>query len=159
MQRVVQRNISHQMPTVAKLFGAAGMAITGLCLGNLVLPVLPLMLRGAEVLPVVAASFGLLIGWRVMTPMKSYGFVQSIGAGLRAAVYVCFWTLTYLGAAQMLRLSMNQRYDGAFEALLDIFTQGLYFSVVLAQPRVLATLLVGGALSGMVARWGARRWP
>lgn len=134
------------------------MAVTGLCLGNLVLPVLPNMLRGAEALPVVAASFGLLIGWRVMGPMKGYGFVQSIGAGLRAATFVSIWTLAYLGAAQMLRLSLHMRYDEVSEAILDIFAQGLYYAVVLAQPQVLATLLVGGALSGILARWGARRW-
>ena len=159
MQRVVQRNTSRQMPTISRLFGAIGMAVTGLCLGLLMLPDLPLMLRGAKALPGVAASFGLLVGWRVMGPIRGLSFAQGIGTGLRAAVYVLFWSLLYLGAVQMIRQAMRMRYDSVFEAILDIFTQGLYYSVVFAQPQVLGTLLVGGALSGMVARWSARRWP
>ena len=59
--------------------------------------------------------------------------------------------------SQMLRQAMRSRYDSVTEAVVDILSQGLQFAIMAAHPMVLGSLLVGGALSGMVALWGHRK--
>ncbi|PCD75729.1 TrgA family protein [Pseudothioclava arenosa] len=157
MQRVVLRKASHGMPTMGRLFGGAGLAATGYLAGAAIVPLLPQAMKGAAILPVVAASFGLLIGWRVIGRFPGKTMREAVLTGLKAASFVLIWAMIYLGLVQMLRQAMRNRYDSVTEAVVDILNQGLQFAIMAAHPMVLGSLLVGGALSGMVALWGHRK--
>jgi hypothetical protein len=159
MQRVVLRGSSSaRLPTISRLFGGIGLAFTGFFAGSTVMPYLPIVLKGAGVLPLVAASFGLLVGWRVIGPQVGQGYRNAMMVGLRGALYVAIWALIYLGAAQMLRLSLRLQYDSVTEAVLDVVAKGIEFGIASFQPPVIGTLLVGGVLSGIFAEWGRARW-
>jgi hypothetical protein len=146
------------MPTAGRLFGGLALALTGFVAGSAVVPLLPTALKGAAILPLVMASFGLLIGWRVIGRFPGKTLTDAAMTGLRAAVYVAIWALVYLGLTEMLRMSTRMRYDTVTEAVLDIFNQGVQFGLMAAHPAVLGALLVGGVVSGIFAYWGQRVW-
>lgn len=145
------------MPTAAKLFAAVVLAIAGFCTGLLVLPYLPGGTRAAA-LPLVAASFGLLLGWRVIGREAGRGLWAAVQVGLRATVYMVVLVLFFLGTVQMVRWSVRLRYDGPMDALTDIVSQGLELGQAALQVDVVVALVLGGALAGIASEWAHRRW-
>lgn len=156
MQRVVLRNDQAMMPTMAKLVGALGLAATGAMTAQAIVPYLPTGTKTGG-LVLVAASFGLLLGWRVIGPAGGAPG-RSAAAGLRASFYLALWGLGFLGAVQMLHKALRMRYDGPSEALADILTQGVEIGYASMQVDVLATLFLGGAITAILAAWAGRRW-
>lgn len=156
MQRVVLRNDSAMMPTMAKLVGALGLALTGVMTSQAIVPYMPEGTKMAG-LTLVAASFGLLLGWRVIgVAAEAPG--RSAAAGLRASFYLAIWGLGFLGAVQMLHKALRMRYDGPGEALADIVTEGAQLGYAALQLDVIGTLFLGGAITAIVAAWAGRRW-
>lgn len=157
MQKVVVRNTQLALPTSAKLFGALGLAMTGFFNAAVMLPYLP---AGTQVSGIggVSASFGLLLGWRVIGMGPGHGMGRAAERGLRAAFYLIIWSTLFLGALQMLHKSTRGRYDGPIEALTDIFSQGLAMGFAVLQLDVVAVLFFGGILSAMLAEWAWKQW-
>lgn len=145
------------MPTAAKLFAAIALAIAGFFTGALVLPYLPVVAKSG-ILPVVAACFGLILGWRVIGRAVGKGMWMTAQAGMRASVYMVVLVLFFLGLVQMVRYSTRLRYDGPMEALTDIVSQGIDFGYAALKPDVVIVLLLGGALAGVLSEWAHRRW-
>lgn len=157
MQKVVLSDTQLRLPTTAKLFGALGLAATGFFNAELMLPYLP---PGTNVhgLAGVSASFGLLLGWRVIGMYPGQGMGRALERGLRAAVYLMFWSTLFLGALQMMQNMLRDRYDGPMEALTDVVSQGLRLGYNVLQLDVIAVLFFGGMLSAMLAEWAWRQW-
>lgn len=157
MQKVVLRDTQMALPTTAKLFGAVGLAATGFFTAELI----PEKLHpGAEIhgLALMAASFGLLLGWRVIGMHPGKGLTKAVERGLHAAIYLLLWTMLFLGALQMMREMMRGRYGSPSEALLDILAQGMRLGSEAIQLDVLATLFCGAVLSAMLSEWAWKRW-
>lgn len=156
MQRVVLRNNSALMPTIPKLVGALGLSLTGVFTAEAILPYLPAGTK-SEGLTLVAASFGLLLGWRVIGPAGGEPG-RSASAGLRAAFYLALWGLGFLGAVQMLNKAIRMRYDGPGDAIVDVLALGAKLGYAVLQIDVVATLFLGGAITAILAAWAGRRW-
>ncbi|TKD22757.1 TrgA family protein [Rhodobacter capsulatus] len=157
MQKVVVRDTQMSLPTTAKLFGALGLAATGFITAELIPGNLP---PGTAVhgLALMAASFGLLLGWRVIGRNPGRGRVKVVERGLHAAIYLLLWTLVFLGALQMMREMARGRYDSPSEALLDVLAQGMRLGAEALRLDVLGTLFCGAVLSAMLAEWAWKRW-
>lgn len=157
MQKVVVRNPQIYLPTTAKLFGSLGLALTGFFNAAMMLPYLPAGTRVGG-LAIISASFGLLLGWRVIGMQPGQGMWRAAERGMRAAFYLIICATLFLGALQMLHQSTRHRYDGPMEAITDIVAQGLDLGFSVLQLDVVAVLFFGGVLSSMLAEWAWRRW-
>ena len=157
MQRVIMRNDSALMPTIPKLFGALGLALTGFATVTQLAPHLNAETKTGGLL-LVASSFGMLLGWRVIGPEAHGALSRLISIGFRGAFYLGIWTLLFLGSVQMLFKALRMRYDGPMEALGDVLSQGIAVGYMVLQLDVVAVLFIGGALTAILTAWAGRRW-
>ncbi|KEO61225.1 hypothetical protein DT23_09990 [Thioclava indica] len=158
MQRLAVRNTKMQIPTMAKFFAAISLAGTGFFTANEIIPALPQGVEGASILPLVASSFGLLLGWRVVGLHPGRPWMSAISDGLRGALYMMAWSYAFLGAAQMLKLALRMRYDDAVEALVDIIGQGAAIAQASFSVDVLIVLICGAVLAGGASEWAYRKY-
>lgn len=157
MQRVIMRNDSAMMPTMPKLVGAIGLALTGVMTVALLEPYLNAEVK-TDGLQLVAISFGMLLGWRVIGTDGGGRPGKTAAAGFRAAFYLGICTLLFLGAVQMLLKALRMRYDGPIEALGDVVSQGVAVGYMVLQVDVIAMLFLGGAVTAILSSWAGRRW-
>jgi hypothetical protein len=68
------------------------------------------------------------------------------------------WALLVYAIGEMLRQTLRNMYDGPMEAVVDIVRIFIKFGAYVLFPDVLAVLLVGGGLAGMLTEWAAKRW-
>ena len=54
--------------------------------------------------------------------------------------------------------SFLKRFDGPMDAVVGIFGVGVDYLMQTLAWDVIAVLVVGGALAGILAEWAARRW-
>jgi hypothetical protein len=145
------------MPTGAKAMAAIGFAVVGWITAhtyvlNMEIPTSVGYLRE------MTAVLGAIIGWRVMGNSVGKGYVRSIGAGWKTMIVLVFFALLTFGLYEMLQLSVKMRYDGPIEAILDVFQRMLDRSFPLASVPVLAVMLIGGGIAGIMAENASRRW-
>lgn len=145
------------MPTAAKLAAAILFALVAFVAAHAVMSLMPAgMLFG--VFDLICAAIGALVGWRVMGVRVGRGMSVAAGAGIATSFVIVFWALFVFATDAMIRNSVRLRYDGPFDAIVGAFGIAADYAVVVAQPVVLAVLLVGGALSGVAVEWVSRHW-
>jgi hypothetical protein len=145
------------MPTAGKATGAFLFALLALAVAGLIVSDLP---PGVPHVPaaLAAAAFGALTGWRIIG--DGARTLQGAAArGLTTAVAAAFWTLLFGATWLMLQRSLRGNYDGPVEALADIAALMADLGRVLLDPVAATTLIVGGALAGIVTAAVARRLP
>jgi hypothetical protein len=145
------------MPTGAKAMAAVGFAVVGFITAhtyvqNMAVPTDVGLLRE------MTALLGAIIGWRVMGNSVGKGYLRSIGAGWKTMIVLVFFALLSFGLYEMLQLSVRMRYDGPIEAILDVFQRMLDRSFPLASVPVLAVMLIGGGIAGLLTENASRRW-
>ena len=145
------------MPTGAKLMAAVSFAVVGWVLANFYAMNMP-DASAAGPIREVAALVGAITGWKVMGPAVGKGYVEAAGAGVRTAIVLAVAALFLLALAEMLDNSVKMRYDGALEALLDIFQTMARRSGALLSVGVFGTILFGGVLGGLLTENAGRRW-
>lgn len=104
------------------------------------------------------AVIGIVLGWSMLGLRSHANRNSSIGAGITTAVAVLFWGLLLHCIAEMLKLSMRNRYDGPVEAVVGVFQLMIEYAIMLATPEILAVSLIGGLITGMFSGWAERRW-
>ncbi|MDF1728482.1 MAG: TrgA family protein [Sulfitobacter sp.] len=145
------------MPTAARLMAAFCLAVLGYVVGQMVKPLMPES-TDFGYFDYVNIVIGLLVGWIVMGRRAGRGGVSAINNGLTGAAVLMFWGIAVQSANEMLRLAMRNRYDGAFEAIAQIFQIGAEYALVIATVPIGITLLIGAVLSGMLTEFAASRW-
>ncbi len=145
------------MPTGAKLMAALSFAVVGWVLANYYAMNAP---DSAALGPVreVAALVGAIVGWKLMGPAVGKGYVEAAGAGVKTAVVLAVVALFLLGLKEMLDNSVKMRYDGALDAILDIFQTMVKRSEGLLSLGVFGTILLGGIIAGLLTENAGRRW-
>lgn len=145
------------MPTAAKLTAAVIFAILGFFAVQLYLPHLPQELP-VGLLRESAAVLGIIIGWRVMGRLAGRGYIEAVGSGIRTSVALVFWALLLFAIQLMIKRAFKMMYEGPMEALIGVFSLMLEYGRALWAADVLALLLLGGALGGIVTEWAGKRW-
>lgn len=145
------------MPTAAKLIAAIGFALLGYVAAELVKTHMP---EGTQfgAFSAVCGAIGLLCGWLVMGGLVGDGWVRAMGYGMRVSVTLVFWALLFFSIYEMVRRATKLRYDGPMEAITAVFAIGIEYGRILVAPDILAVLLIGGGLLGVISEWSARRW-
>lgn len=145
------------MPTGAKLMAAASFAVVGWVMANYYTMNMP-DAESAGPIREAAALVGAIIGWKVMGPTVGRGYVEAAGSGIKTAVVVAVAALFLLALREMLANSVKMRYDGALDAILDVFQVMAQRSQALLSLGVFGTILFGGIVAGLLSENAARRW-
>ncbi len=145
------------MPTGAKLMAAVSFAVVGWMLANYYAFNMP-DASAAGPIREGAAVIGALVGWQVMGPSVGKGYVEAAGAGVKTAVVLAVVALFLLALREMLDNSVKMRYDGALDAILDVFETMVKRSSAMASLGVFGTILVGGIIGGLLTENAGRRW-
>ena len=59
---------------------------------------------------------------------------------------------------EMLKLSIDRKFDGPMEALVGMVQLAIEYSAELLRVNVLITLVTGGLFGGLFAEFISRRW-
>ena len=145
------------MPTAAKLFAAVAFTLVAFFAAEVFKPH---MGEGTQfgAFSIISALIGLVCGWRILGPAAGAGWGESINAGLRTAVATLILALVIFSIEGMLVLAFRRSYDSPMEAVIGMISVAVDYARRLATPDVLLVLFGGGALSGALAEWAARRW-
>lgn len=145
------------MPTAAKLFAGFAFAVLAFFAAEIFKPHMP---AGTQFgyFSFVAPLIGLVAGWRVMGPEAGRGNWRAVNSGVKTAAVMVGLALLIFSTYEMFLRAFRPEYKGPMEAVVAIFAIGVdYLSALLAWD-VIAVLVVGGALAGLLSEWAARRW-
>ncbi len=146
------------MPTGAKLMAALSFGIVGWIVANAYVPTLP---SGISVglFRELVGLLGAIVGWKVMGRSVGKGYGAAIGSGWKTMIVLVFFALLFFSIREMVLLSMKMRYEGPMDAVLAVFELMLEQAQALLVPNVLASIVVGGAIAGVLTENASRRWP
>lgn len=149
--------LTDRMPTAAKITAAIILGAVAWYTSELIRPLLP---EGTDFgwFNYVNLALGLLCGWFVVGTRVGRTYIESFSAGLTGVAALVFWGLFLQSFNEMLRLALERRYDGPVEAIVAVFEIGVDFGLTLIDVNVIASLLVGGIVAGVLAEWSSRRW-
>jgi hypothetical protein len=145
------------MPTAAKLVAAILFAALGWYVSELIKPLFPEE-RNVGRFSEVNAVIGLFVGWVVAGSRARTTWVNAVSYGLTATVALVFWGLLLQSFGEMIRMSLNKRYDGPAEAVIGVFSLMYEYGMMMAEVRVIVTLVVGGIVAGLVTEFFGRRF-
>jgi hypothetical protein len=145
------------MPTAAKLIAALGLALVAFVVSGQVIPLMP---EGFDFgwFTHVNVVLGLVCGWWIIGPRLGEGLVGAIMSGLTGMAVLVFWALFVQACNEMVRLAMDRRLNGPFDAIIETIQLMFDYGLLIAEWNILATLVIGGALTGLAAAAAARRW-
>lgn len=144
------------MPTMGRLVGAV---LFGALAWYTTLFIIPLFPEGTPLglFQEVNTVFGLIAGWVVAGPRAGTGYVASISYGLTTLVAMVFMALFFNSFAVMIERSLRKRYDGAGEAVTDVFELFVEHGTMMMTSQIITTLLLGSIVAGFVVEFVGRR--
>lgn len=143
------------MPTANNLVAAICLALLGAVVAEFIKPQLPEGFDAGR-MTLICAGLGLLIGWRVMGPKAGKG--RAIGNGITGVVALIVCGLLLFGGMEMLRMSLKRRFKDPIDALEHVVTMAAEYSLYLAHPAVIVSLVVGVLISGLATEHAYKRW-
>lgn len=145
------------MPTAAKLAAALVFAALAWWVSQMIKPLFP---EGTDTgrFAEYNAALGALIGWRVAGARARTSWPNAVAYGLTAAAGLVAMALMLYSTLTMLSQSTRKVYEGPMEALVDVVRIMLENVQFIAEPEILATLVVGGVLGGLATEWVARNY-
>lgn len=145
------------MPTGAKLIAAVCFAILGWLAAEIYIPQLPEDTRTGFFREIMAV-LGLVLGWLTLGPSVGRGYVDAASMGMRTSFLLVFWGLLGFSIYFMVRRSTRMIYDNAGDAALDVPMLMLQYGKLMGSVPLIAVLLVGGAIGGLLTEFAGRRW-
>ncbi|ETW11815.1 hypothetical protein ATO8_16248 [Roseivivax marinus] len=145
------------MPTAAKLIAGLLLAALAYAVSEMIKTLLP---SGTDfgMFSYVNAVVGFLCGWRVIGTRVGRGWSAAVSNGFTGVVAMVVWCLAIHSFAVMVERSFEKRYKGAIEAIGAAFELMAEYAVLLTDPAVLGTLLLGALVAGYVAEVTDRHW-
>lgn len=145
------------MPTAAKLVAALSFAFLAWVTGIMVEDTMPETQRVGRMYP-VAIACGAIMGWFISGAAKRSRMFEAASTGMRTAVIATLAALFLLALGTMIQISLRGRYRSPMDAVLDVLNQFYDFGGLLMNLPVLVTIILGGAVAGMVTEAAGRRW-
>jgi hypothetical protein len=145
------------MPTAAKLVAALSFAFLAWVTGIMVEDTMPGTFRVGQMYP-VAIVCGAVMGWFISGAAKRGTLFEAASTGMRTAVIATLAAVFLLALGTMVQVSLRGRYRNPMDAVLDILNKFYDFGGLLMTLPVLVTILLGGAVAGMVTEAAGRRW-
>ena len=146
------------MPTAAKLIGAVAFALVGLLAALAYVPPEGEIANNG-IFPGITAALGFLIGWRTVGAEARRGYSEAISLGLRGSLFIVFWALLGFSLYIMILRATKMQYGGEpGKAVLAVPIIMLHFGKQLWAQNVIAVLIVGGVIGGVLTEFAGRRW-
>jgi len=146
-----------QMPTGAKATAALSFAFVAWLLANVYVPYMP-DARTVGYFREYMGILGAIVGWQVMGTSVGKGYRAAAGTGLKTVIVIIFFGLLLFSIYEMLMQSVRMRYDGPFEAVMDVFVRMAFRARALFSLWVIVVVVVGGVIGGIVTENANRRW-
>jgi len=146
------------MRTAARLTAAVCLALMGYALSRMIMPLMPTSTQFGYFIPTNIA-LGLIVGWRVVGSRVGGGISEGITIGVTGAVVLVFWGLFVQSGREMIEKAMMHRFDGVGDALVGMIGIGAEYFLIIATVPIIAVVLLGGAVSGIVTNVIDRRFP
>ena len=148
------------MPDAARLVAAISLAVLAFFLSGLVKEVY--VAENGETnfgwfVP-VNVVIGLLVGWISMGKRAGGGVSAAITNGVTGVFLLVLWGLFVQACNEMTRLAMKNRYDDAFEAIAAVFQIAAEWGLLLLTVPVVATMVLGAVISGILTEFAWRTW-
>ncbi len=147
----------HQMPTSAKLVAGLCFLCIGFAAAIQFEPVLTEVQRGRWFAPANGA-LGFVVGWRIMGRLVGGTYGAAARAGIGTSVWLFFWALLIFSLREMLLRSWDKRYRTPTEAIGNMVEIGIHFGSLALRFEVIAVLVLGGMIAGVIAEFTNRRW-
>lgn len=106
----------------------------------------------------ICAGIGALCGWFLMGPRVRERFAGVIAAGLQTALMMALLALAGFSIEIMVGRAFRRLYDGPAEAIVGVFEVMVRHGQLMLTPGVLAALLLGGPVCGVLAGMAGKRW-
>ncbi|MDG4648948.1 TrgA family protein [Roseibacterium sp. SDUM158017] len=146
-----------EMPTAAKLFAAILFFGVGWQAATYTLLTFPPEMP-AGYFPLTIGLIGAWQGWMVAGGRAGRGIGQAFANGIRTSVQIAFFGILLFSLRTMFMRSANLRYDSPGEATIATLELAIEYFVQSATIPVWTTLIVGGALCGLVVEAIGRIW-
>ncbi|AGI68772.1 hypothetical protein OAN307_c32550 [Octadecabacter antarcticus 307] len=145
------------MPTMGRLIEAILFGALAWYTTTLIAPLFP---EGTNLgyFHEVNTVFGLIAGWSIAGPRAGTGYVAAFSYGLTALVAMVVMALFFNSFVVMIGQSLLKRYDGPGEAVTDVFALFVEHAAMIMTPQILATLLIGGFVGGLITEFFGRRF-
>lgn len=145
------------MPSAARAAAAIALAILGAYVSTLIIPLLP---EGTDpgYFIYVNLALGAIVGWKSVGTRVGRGWTAAVNAGLTGGVLLVLWGLFVQGTNEMVARALKNRYDGPMEAIAAIFEIGIDFSLIMATPTIIATLVAGSIITGLLSEIAGRMY-
>jgi len=145
------------MPTFGRLVGAVLYGAIAWYVSLLIIPLFP---EGTSLgwFQEINTFFGAFAGWKVAGSRAGTGYVAAVSYGLTATVAMVGLALFFNSFFVMIEQSLRKRYDGAGEAVGDVFAMFVEHGAMLGTAEILTTLLVGGIGAGLLVEFFGRRF-
>lgn len=149
--------ITDSMPTAAKIVAAICLAAIGWHASEVFRPLMP---EGTDFghFNMVNVILGILCGWFVVGTRVGRTYLESFSAGLTGVAAMVFWALFLQSMNEMLKLALQNRYEGPVEGLVSVFEIAVDFGSRMLNFELIAVLVIGGMITGVLAEWASRRW-
>jgi len=143
------------MWTASKVVAALAFAAVAWYASQLIIPLFP---EGSYIglFAEVNALLALPVGWKVAGSRAGWGWGAAVSYGLTTIVAVVVWCLFLQSFGVMIRQSLKNRYDGPVEAVVNVFELMIENAMIMADIRVIVTLVVGGILAGLLTEFTSR---
>jgi hypothetical protein len=145
------------LPTAARLVAAISLAVLGWFASDLVRPLMPPHTAFGW-FNYVNAVLGALCGWVVIGSRAGRGYTDALANGLTGVLALIVWAFFAQSLNLMLKQAMENKYDGPMQAIIGIFTNAVGYAQFLVDPTLIAALLIGGMICGLLAEATSRRW-
>jgi len=146
------------MPTAGKLVAAILFAGLGALVTYLIIPRFPEGTNFGWFMPGYAL-IGLLAGWVVAGSRSGNGYRNAIGYSLTAMVSMVVWGLFIYSSIEMVERSIRKMYDGPVDAVVSVFELAVEYLRTIASFEVIAFLVIGSLICGLVTDFFAQRYP
>ena len=145
------------MPTAAKLFAAFAFALLAFFTAEIIKPHFG---GGTQFgyFSFVSSLIGLVAGWRVMGPEAGRGNWMAVNTGVKTSAVMLGLGLLIFSTYEMFVLAFRPAYRGPMEAIVAIFDIAVHYLTTIIAWDVIAVLVFGGALAGLLSEWANRRW-
>ena len=149
--------VTDRMPTASKFVAAICLAAVAWYASEIFRPLMP---EGTDFgwFNYVNLVLGAACGWFVVGTRVGRTYVESFSAGLTGVAALVFWALFLQSFNEMLKLALQRRYEGPVEGLVAVFEIGVDYGSKMLDGYLIAVLVVGGIITGVLAEWASRRW-
>gem|GEM_PF-4739455 len=133
------------------------MALTALATLSNIVPLIPES-QAIGRLYEISLGLAVLVGWFPIGKRAGRGMLAALGNGLTGGVILVFWALVAFGFLRMWKLAFRKKYDDLLEAVSGFINEILTYAAYFQDLNVLASIVIGSLVTGLIAEFAARRF-